>query len=456
MEANPVVLIVDDEKHTRDGLRRALEDKYEVYIADSMEAAMNILAAEKVDILITDLRMQESDTGMKLLERAKTLDPAPVCLMMTAYGSVDVAVEAMKRGAYDYLTKPVDLDRLEILIARALKGRSTEEEVISLRKQVNTRFSFDKILGSSPVMKEVFDIAEQVAPTRATVLIEGESGTGKELFAKAIHQLSTRKNSPFVAVHCQALPAQLLESELFGHEKGAFTGAIEKRIGRFEYANNGTIFLDEIGDIEPQIQVKLLRVIQERSFERLGSNKTVQVDVRIIAATNRNLEKEVAEGRFREDLYYRLNVIKMTLPPLRDRLSDIPILAHSFLKEFALENGKQIFEISPEAMDILQNYSWRGNVRELRSSIESAVAMARGDKLLVKDFPPSIRENRMESKIITHGSTTNPDMTMDEIEKQAIINALKQTSGHRTKAAQKLGISRRTLHRKLKEFGIEE
>lgn len=452
---NPIVLIVDDEKHTRDGLRRALEDKYEVYVADSMEAALNIMEAEKVDILITDLKMQEADTGMKLLDRAKTLDPAPVCLMMTAYGSVDVAVEAMKRGAYDYLTKPVDLDRLEILIARALKSRKTEEEVVTLRKQVATKFHFDNILGSSPVMKEVFDIAEQVAPTRATVLIEGESGTGKELFAKAIHQLSPRKNSPFVAVHCQALPAQLLESELFGHEKGAFTGAIEKRIGRFEYANNGTIFLDEIGDIEPQIQVKLLRVIQERSFERLGSNKTVQVDVRIIAATNKDLEREVAEGRFREDLYYRLNVIKITLPPLRDRRGDIPILANAFLKEFAQENGKQISEISAEALDVLQNYSWRGNVRELRSAIESAVAMSRGDKLFIKDFPPAVRENKDEFTSKSNGTKISGNMTMEEIEKQAIINALKQTGGHRTHAAEKLGISRRTLHRKLKEFGIE-
>lgn len=453
---NPVVLIVDDEKHTRDGLRRALEDDYEVYVADSLAAAMNILEGEKVDVVLTDLRMQEADTGMKLLDRAKTLDPAPVCLMMTAYGSVDVAVEAMKRGAYDYLTKPVDLDRLELLIARALKARKTEEEVVTLRKQVGDRFGLDKIIGSSPVMKDVFDIAEQVAPTRATVLIEGESGTGKELFAKAIHQLSPRKNSAFVAVHCQALPAQLLESELFGHEKGAFTGALEKRVGRFEFADHGTIFLDEIGDIEPQIQVKLLRVIQERSFERLGSNKTIQVDVRIIAATNKDLEKEVAEGRFREDLYYRLNVVKITLPPLRDRQDDIPVLANAFLREFAKENQKPVTEISPEAMEMLCQYSWRGNVRELRSAIESAVALARGDKLLVKDFPASVRENRSAVVNGMHPTSGGAPLTMDDIEKQAIINALRQTGGHRTLAAEKLAISRRTLHRKLKSYGIEE
>ncbi|MDX2225676.1 MAG: sigma-54 dependent transcriptional regulator, partial [Verrucomicrobiae bacterium] len=430
-----VVLIVDDEKHTREGLRRALEPRYDVYVADSLESAINVLESESVDVVLTDLRMQETDTGFKLLDRAKTLTPSPVCLMMTAFGSVEVAVEAMKRGAYDYLTKPIDIDRLEILIARALRGRSMETEVRTLRKQVDKKFGIENILGNSPRMKEIFEVIEQVAPSRATVLIEGESGTGKELIAQAIHTLSPRRNSPFVAVHCAALPATLLESELFGHEKGAFTGANEKRIGRFEYADNGTIFLDEIAEIEPQIQTKLLRVLQERSFQRLGSNKTVSVDVRIVAASNKSLEKMVAEGKFREDLYFRLNVVRIELPPLRERVEDIPILANAFLREFSTENGKRITEFSPEAVNLLQTHSWRGNVRELRSAIEHAVVLARGEKITPKDFPPGIRQ---QSGPGSAAGGVRPGMTLEEMEKAAIVQALKDCGEHRTKAALKL------------------
>lgn len=450
-----VVLIVDDEKHTREGLRLALEDKYDVYVADSPEAATNVLDSETVDVLITDLRMQTDQAGLNLIDRALTYDPPPVCLMMTAYGSVEVAVEAMKRGAYDYLTKPVDLDRLEILIARALKSRHAETEISTLRSQVEKKFGMENIIGNTPAMQEVYDVVRQVAPTRANVLIEGESGTGKELVARALHNLSARKNGPLVTVHCAALSANLLESELFGHEKGAFTGANERRIGRFEFANNGTLFLDEIGEIDPTIQVKLLRVLQERSFERVGSNKTIQVDVRLVAATNKDLEKLVAEGKFREDLFFRLNVVKITMPPLRERAEDIPLLAHTFLKEFAKENGKSVDEITPEAMQALQGYGWKGNVRELRAAIEHAVVLARGDKVTLRDLPPAIRQDHA-SPGVRSGAAVRSGLTMQELEKQAIIQTLRECEGSRTDAAVKLGISRRTLHRKLKEYQIED
>ncbi|MDZ4816313.1 MAG: sigma-54 dependent transcriptional regulator [Verrucomicrobiota bacterium] len=450
----PVVLIVDDEKHTRDGLRQALGEKYDVYVADSVEAAKNVLEGETVDVLITDLKMQSGDSGLLLIDRALTLNPAPVCLMMTAYGSVEVAVEAMKRGAYDYLTKPVDLDRLEILIVRALRSRKVETEVTALRKQVEKKFGMQNIIGSTPAMEQVFEVIQQVAPSRATVLIEGESGTGKELIAQALHMLSPRKNHPFVIVHCAALSGNLLQSELFGHEKGAFTGATERRLGRFEYANHGTIFLDEIGEIDAQTQVTLLRVLQDRIFQRVGSNKDTQVDVRVVAATNKDLEVLVSEGKFREDLFFRLNVVRIVMPPLRDRVADIPLLANSFLKEFSKENAKTLTQISPEVLQVLQEYPWKGNVRELRSAIEHATVLAKTDKLLVKDLPPGIRDYTPRSNSKT-GSVLQAGMTMDQIEKRAILQALKENDGNRTDAAKKLGISRRTLHRKIKEYQLE-
>src|SRR5213079_1150886 len=321
----PTVLIVDDEKHTRDGLRRLLEDEYDTYVAEDIRGAMDVLEREPIDVLITDLRLG-GDDGMALIKRALKLPHPPICIMMTAYGTVDTAVEAMKRGAYDFVTKPLNLDKVEILIARALASRKMEQENRTLRQQIDERYGLENIIGESPALREVLDTIRQVAPSSANVLIEGESGTGKELAAQAIHNLSRRNKAKFVTVHCAALSPQLLESELFGHER---------RIGRFEQANGGTIFLDEIGEIDASTQVKLLRVIsEERAFERVGGNQTLRADVRLIAATNKNLEQLVREGKFRDDLYFRLNVVRIVMPPLRERKEDIPILVRGFLRHF--------------------------------------------------------------------------------------------------------------------------
>src|SRR5437660_6521271 len=331
MNRQPTVLIVDDEKHTRDGLRRLLENDYDVYVAADIAGAMDVLEREQVDVLLTDLRLGSED-GMVLIDRALKMPRPPICIMMTAYGSVDVAVEAMKRGAYDFVTKQLNLDKVEVLIARAVQSRKLEQENRALRQQVDERYGLENLWGDSAALHEVLDTIRQVAPSSANVLIEGESGTGKELAAHAIHNLSRRNKARFVAVHCAALSPQLLESELFGHEKGAFTGAVERRIGRFEQANGGTLFLDEIGEIDKNTQVKLLRVLsEERSFERVGGNAPIKVDVRLVAATNRDIEGMVGKGEFRDDLYFRLSVVRIHMPPLRDRAEDIPLIAHHFL-----------------------------------------------------------------------------------------------------------------------------
>src|ERR1700691_3271401 len=358
----PTLLIVDDEKTTRDGLRAALEDRYDVYVAEDAKTAFELLERENFDVMLTDFRLPNED-GMKLIARAKSLSKPPVCILMTAYGSEELAVDAMKRGADDYIAKGrLQIDELEMRIARALKQQNLEVENVSLRQQLDSKFGLENIIGESPAMKEIFEIVQQVAPSRATILLGGESGTGKELVAKAIHQLSPRAKQPFVTVHCAALAPTLLESELFGHEKGAFTGAHERRVGRFEQAQGGTLFLDEIGEIDATIQVKLLRFLGERTFERVGSNKTLTADVRLIAATNKNLEEMVKAGKFREDLFFRLRVVEIELPPLRERTGDIPLLAYAFLREFAQENGKTVNDLPGEALEALMNFSWPGNV----------------------------------------------------------------------------------------------
>src|SRR6202035_5696167 len=346
----PTILIVDDEKHTRDGLRRLLEDEYDTYVAEDVRGAMDVLEREQIDLVITDLRLGGED-GMALVERALKLPHPPICIMMTAYGSVDSAVDAMKRGAYDFVTKPLNLDKVEMLIARALRDNRLEQENQSLRQQVDERYGLENMIGDSPALHEVLDTIRQVAPSSANVLIEGESGTGKELAAHAIHNLSPRNKAKFVAVHCAAVSPPHVESELFGHEKGASTGAYERRIGRFEQANGGTIFLDEIAEIDPSTQVKLLRVMSEgRAFERVGGNQTLHADVRIIAATNKNLEQMVREGKFRDDLYFRLNVVRITMPPLRERKEDIPILVRGFLRHFCTANDKPFLDLTADAM----------------------------------------------------------------------------------------------------------
>jgi DNA-binding NtrC family response regulator len=457
MDLQPTILVVDDEKHTRDGLRRLLENEYDVYVAADIAGAIDVLEREQIDILLTDLRLGNED-GMTLIDRALKMPHPPICIMMTAYGSVDIAVEAMKRGAYDFVTKPLNLDKVEMLIARALGARKLEQENRTLRQQVDERYGLENIIGESAALREVLDTIRQVAPSSANVLIEGESGTGKELAAHAIHNLSRRNKAKFVAVHCAALSPQLLESELFGHEKGAFTGAHERRIGRFEQANGGTIFLDEVAEIDPSTQVKLLRVMsEERAFERVGGNQTLRADVRIIAATNKNLETLVREGKFRDDLFFRLNVVRITMPPLRERKEDIPLLIRGFLRHFCKANEKPLVDLTADAMDALLTYNWPGNVRELRTAIEHGVVMGTGPKITVRDLPTALRQAasavlpRGISAAKAFGEKSSP-LDIRETEKKLIMQALAATNGNVTAAAKKLGISRRTLHRKINEM----
>ena len=454
---NPNLLIVDDEKPTRDGLRAALEDRYEVYVAEDAASATNLLEAESFEVLLTDFRLPNNEDGMKLIARAKSLAKPPICILMTAYGSEELAVEALKNGADDYLAKGrMQIDELETRIARALKLRTLESENKTLKQQLNKKFGLENIIGESEPMQRVMDIVRQVAPSRATVLIQGESGTGKELLAKAIHQLSPRSRRPMVTVHCAALSPTLLESELFGHEKGAFPGAHERRVGRFEQAEGGTLFLDEIGDIDKTIQVKLLRFLGERTFERVGGNKTLMADVRIVAATNKNLKELVAAGEFREDLYFRLSVVELWAPPLRDRASDIPVLALSFLREFAEENAKPVRDFTADALESIIRYAWPGNVRELRTAVEHAVVLAKGDMIELTGLPQSVQSRGViqHEKQLTQ-SLVDKGVTLEEAEKQLIIRTLKECRGNRTTAARKIGISRRTLHRKLNRYGLE-
>lgn len=456
----PTILIVDDEKHTRDGLRQLLENDYDTYVAEDIRGAMDVMEREPIDVLITDLRLAGED-GMTLIDRALKLPHAPVAIMMTAYGSVDTAVEAMKRGAYDFVTKPLNLDKVEMLIARALQSRRMEQENRTLRQQVDERYGLENVIGESPVFREVLDTIRQIAPSSANVLIEGETGTGKELAAHAIHNLSRRHKAKFVTVHCAALSPTLLESELFGHERGAFTGAHERRIGRFEQANGGTIFLDEIGEIDASTQVKLLRVIsEERAFERVGGNQLLRADVRLITATNKDLAKLVKEGKFRDDLYFRLNVVHLTMPPLRERKEDIPLLVRDFLRHFCKANEKPLLELAPEVMNALITYDWPGNVRELRTAIEHGVVMATGSKITLRDLPGNVR-NAVVSALpagITpakaFGEKLSP-FNLRATENRLIMQALATTDGNITAAARKLGISRRTLHRKINEMNSE-
>jgi DNA-binding NtrC family response regulator len=454
---NPTILIVDDEKHTREGLRASLEDSFEVYIAADIGGALSVLEREEVDLVLTDLRLGGED-GMALIEKILARPHPPVVIMMTAYGSVDAAVEAMKRGAYDFITKPINIDRLEILIHRALRSRKVEKEVVELKQQVEKHYGLERLIGESAAMQSVFDTIKQVAPTRATVLIQGESGTGKELVAHALHALSGRPKPKFVTVHCAALTPELLASELFGHERGAFTGAHERRIGRFEQANGGTIFLDEIGEIDALTQVKLLRVLgEERAFERVGSNTPIKVDVRLVAATNKDLAKQVNEGKFRDDLFFRLHVVTIQMPPLRARKEDIPLLVRAFLKQFAEENNKPMGELTADAMQAILRYDWPGNVRELRTAIEHGVVMASGPKIGLRDLPTPVREGAAAAQSPLSATKYIPlqpgeHFNLQQTEHRLILQALEETGGNITHAAKKLGISRRTLHRKLKEL----
>ena len=375
----PSLLIAEDERNTRDILLRFLRQEYEVTLAEDGERALNILKKNNFDLLLTDLRMPGAD-GMDILRTALKKNPPPACIVVTAYGSVENAVEAMKEGAFDFITKPLNFDRLEILLKRAVESRQLKEENRELRKRLDKNFGVESIIGKSLAMNELLETVKQVAPSRSTVMITGESGTGKEVIAQTIHQLSGRPGK-FIPVHCAALSDNLLESELFGHEKGAFTGASEQKKGRFELADGGTLFLDEIGEIDPPVQVKLLRALETRAFERVGGMETISTDTRVITATNRDLREMVAAGDFRGDLFYRLDVVSVHLPPLRERQEDIPLFVKHFIDQFSKENNKEIQTISENAVAALCAYDWPGNIRELRNCIERMVVLARGNTL---------------------------------------------------------------------------
>jgi DNA-binding NtrC family response regulator len=444
------VVVADDEKNIREGLVEYLAgDGYEALGAADGEEAMKLVDSGNVDLVITDLRMPKLGGGELLTTIAGRYPGLPV-IVLTGHGTIEDAVNAMRSGAFDFLTKPVNLDHLSILAKRALESREMARKNRELEAEVDAQKRTSSIIGKSAEMKKVFDMIRRVAPTKASVLVTGESGVGKELVADAIHNLSPRRDGPLVKVHCAALAESLLESELFGHEKGAFTGALARKRGRFELADKGTLFLDEIGEINQNVQIKILRVLQEHRFERVGGEETIESDVRIIAATNRDLKEEIRKGSFREDLYYRLNVVNISVPPLRERRDDIPLLAMSFLREFADENGKKIEAFDPKARQAIYAYPWPGNVRELRNSIESAVVMTSGSFVGLDDLPPSVRSSGEERDVrVPIGSS------LEEAEKILIRETLVAQGGNKSKTAEILGIGRKTLYQKIEEYGIE-
>jgi DNA-binding NtrC family response regulator len=446
----PVVLIEDDDS-LRESLAEYLESKgFAVTRAAQAEQGIAAVDAE-TEVVITDFKLP-GKSGLEVLREVRRRNPNCEVIIVTGYGSIDSAVEAMKEGAYHYVTKPVNPTVLVRILGELTHRRSLEAEVSLLRQQLDAQYGFENLIGRSAAMRKVFDVIRQVAPTRTTVLITGESGTGKELVARAIHQNSPRKNARFVAVNCSALPATLLESELFGHEKGAFTGAAQRRQGLLHAANGGTFFVDEVGELETPLQVKLLRVLETRLVTPLGSTKEEPVDLRIVAATNSDLDKKVQEGKFREDFLYRLKVVHLQLPPLRERREDVPLLARSFLETTVKENGLPPRRFTPEVVSRLTSYHWPGNVRELRNAVESAAVLSTDESVGIEDLPPPIVERPQAGA----GGLFHVGMTMDELERQAILTTLKTTNGNRTKAAEALAISLRTLQRKLKEYGVNE
>ncbi|MDR0640987.1 MAG: sigma-54 dependent transcriptional regulator [Treponema sp.] len=444
------LLVVDDEKNIREGLAASLKmDGYEVVTALDGDEGLRRFGKGDIDLVITDLRMPGL-SGEELLRRICAESPGIPVIVLTGHGTVENAVEAMRQGAWDFLTKPVNLDHLSQLVKRALQNRELALKHRELEEELEQKKQFETIIGTSAPMRRVFDTISRAAPTRASILITGESGVGKELVADAIHGLSPRKDKPLIKVHCAALAESVLESELFGHEKGSFTGAVSRRRGRFELANEGTLFLDEIGEIDQNIQIKLLRVLQEKKFERLGGEETVETDVRIVAATNKDLKAEIEKGNFREDLYFRLNVVNIHVPPLRERKDDIPLLMAVFLREFAGENRKTIEGVSGKARAAIYAYDWPGNVRELRNCLESAVVMTPGPLIGIEDLPPTLRQGNDEGWIrVPLGSS------LEDAEKIIIRNTLSAQRGNKSKTADILGIGRKTLHRKLAEYGGE-
>jgi two-component system response regulator HydG len=454
---NPLhILVVDDDPNHLTTLKTIIKSwGYTISLADDVAQAVEKVKERPFDLILMDVRMAQM-SGIKALKKIKDYNPAIPILIMTAYSSVDSAVEALKAGAYDYLAKPLDFEVLKLTIERALEHTGLKEENKYLKDKLSADYNLKNIIGKSKAMKELIDLLAMVAPSEATVLIAGESGTGKELIAKSIHHNSNRKNHPMVIVNCAALTETLLESELFGHEKGAFTGADKRREGRFMQADKGTIFLDEIGETLATMQAKLLRVIQEREIQRVGGEETLSVDVRILTATNRNLEEDVKKGKFREDLYYRLNVVTLNVPPLCDRQDDIPLLAQHFLEKYAEKNRKNVKGFSPLAMDMLVKYGWPGNVRELENTIERAVILLTGDLITEKDLPSNIIEPYSEkSDWIEKPKPDVVNRPLGDIEKEAILATLEATGGNKSETARRLKINRKTLHKKLKEYGVD-
>lgn len=444
------VLIIDDEENIRNGLAANFElEDYEVKTAANGKDGLDLVAKGDIDLVITDLRM-DGISGEEVVKRVTTETPGIPVIVLTGHGSIDAAVEAMKSGAYDFLTKPLNLDQLNLIVKRALENRELSLQHKLLKEEIESSACLEQMIGRSAEMQKVFSMIKKVAPAKASVLITGESGVGKELVANAIHNFSGRKDKAFIKVHCAALSESLLESELFGHEKGAYTGADSMQKGRFELAHGGTIFLDEIGEINQNVQIKILRVLQEKTFERVGGEKSISVDVRIVAATNKNLEEEVKAGRFREDLYYRLNVVHLKVPSLKERKDDLPLLIDSFIKKFAAENEKEIIGIDSKAKAALLKYDWPGNIRQLQNCIESSVVMSNGKQIKLEDLPLSVSEYTGQDAI-----SIPMGISLEDAEKIIIMQNLSANKGNKSKTADILGIGRKTLHRKLNEYGLE-
>jgi two-component system response regulator AtoC len=443
VKGRPKILVVDDEAFVRESLRDWLtESGYEVFTAENGSQALGLIDKERLGIVITDLVMPGMD-GIELMKRAKETHPNVAVIIITAYGSIATAIAAMKEGAYDYIEKPFCPERMELLVEKLVEHQNLVEENISLRQRLEDRHHFENIIAKSHKMQQVIEVIKTVARSNASVLIVGDTGTGKELVARAIHSQSHRRDKPFVAVSCAALPESLLESELFGHERGAFTGAVAQRKGRFELAHRGTLFLDEIGEISANMQVHLLRVLEEKDITRVGGTEPIKVDTRLVSATNKDLKMAVKEGRFREDLYYRLNVVTIELPPLRERREDIPLLAQHFLAKFAVENQKEVSTFSTEATDFIMNYHWPGNVRELENAIERAVILAKDNVITLAELP--------QEHLAPLPSSLRD---LREVEREHILGVLAQTGGNYSEAARILGVTRMTLYNKAKAFGM--
>jgi len=449
------LLIVDDEIGARESLKMVFKEDFEVLLAKTAEEAFSQMKEDTPDIILLDILLPDLD-GLKVLERMKREDPDAIVIMITATRTVRTAVEAMKLGAYDYVTKPFDVDELRLIVNRALSNQALQKEVKYLRERIDERYDFGRMIGKGKGMKHIFHLIEQIAPSRATVLVMGESGTGKELVSRAIHHQSPRKHFPFITINCAAIPETLMESELFGHEKGAFTNAIEKKLGRCEVAHQGTLFLDEIGELSLATQAKILRFLEEKEFNRVGSSKTIKVDVRLITATNKDLIQQIKKGEFREDLYYRINVVPMVIPPLRERREDIPLLIEHFIKKINEENGKRVKGVSEEALAWMIQYDWPGNVRELENLIERMVALTPNEYIQPRELPFSsldtLKTNGLKESILQ--GNVSLLKAEEEFERELISDALKRANNVQSQAAELLGISRRILKYKIDKLGI--